>query len=162
MEKLVAAQIFGLPNGVCALEEARAADRRQERAVHRMIVMIAPSAGENEGGIDIALIEIPVEIRSGQAYSHLRVSALEIMELGNEPFECHGDIDLDSKLVVGGVRPQSLGLRFDLIKGLPDHGIIGLPGRSELGLARFAKEQSDADFLLERLDLMADGGARDA
>ncbi len=124
-----------------------------------MIMMIAAVAGEDKPGIDIACIEIPVEIGGRQPDPHVWITALEIMQFGNQPLEGDGHVDLDSQLVVGGLRPQGDGLGFDLIEGLAHHRVIRLPGRSEFGLSRLAREQRYANTLLQRLDLMAHGGA---
>ncbi len=108
-------------------------------------MMIAAVASEDESRIDIAFVEIPVEIGGGEADAHIGEAALEIMELGDQPFKRNGDIDLDRQLVVGGGRAQGYGLRLDLIESLAHDRVIGFPRRGQFGLSCLAGEESDAD-----------------
>ncbi len=119
-------------------------------------------AGEDEGGIHVLLVELPVEEGGPQPHLHLGVAALEIVQARNEPFERHGDIDLHGDLVVLARGAQLLGLGLDAVEGLAHRREVGLARSGELGAACFAAKQRQAEFFFERADLVADGGTGDA
>src|SRR5262245_53323204 len=84
------------------------------------------------------------------------------MKAGNEPLECHGDIDLESELVVRRNGLETLSLGLDLVEGIAHRREIGMSCRSELGPAGIAREELEAKLLLERLHLVAHRRAGDA
>src|SRR5438105_4500834 len=162
IEELVLLEIVGRPQRIRPFDETGRTDGRQERAEERAVVVARPPvAGENEAGIDIGLVEVPVELGGRQAHLHIGEAALEIMEPGDQPFERHGDIDLDRQLVVGGGGAQAFRLAFDLVESIAHGREIGMPRLGELGAPRIALEELKAQLLLQRFHLMAHRRAGD-
>ena len=107
----------------------------------------------------LLLVEVPIEIGGGQADFHVGVAPLEIMKPRDEPFQGHGDIDLDDEFIVVGRRLQGAGLGFDLVEGVADGGVIDLAGLGEFGPPGIPAEKLNAQSLFQGLHLMAHGGA---
>ena len=84
------------------------------------------------------------------------------MQAGDEPFECHGDIDLYGEFIVMSGRFDGFGVGIDHVESVFDGGEIGLADGGQFGAAGVAAKKREAHAVFEKFDLMADGGAGDA
>ena len=119
-------------------------------------------AGQNDAGINMLLIKIPIEIGGGEPNLHVGVASLKIMEPRDQPFQGDREINLNGEFIVVRRRFQRAGLRFNLVKGVANGGIVDVPGLGEFGAPGIPAEELDAQSLFQCFHLVAYGGAGNA
>ena len=79
------------------------------------------------------------------------------MQPRDQPFDRHGDIDLDHQLAGQRLAAHQPGALGDAVEGVAQEGVIGGPRLGQLDPAGFAPEERRAQAPLEAGDLVADG-----